>query len=113
MPSAVFFYLSIISPYVSQTGSIQQIFMLVKQPFTTYNSTILKLAKRALKLHTLCQQIGIVLNTEKTNIMLIATRQKWLRIHGNYFTFSYENIDLQIPAGNTIFGVSIVCDINV
>ena len=60
-----------------------------------------------LELHTWCQQNGMVLNTEKTKIMLITTRQKRLYVNENNLTLSYNNIDLQVTSGDKILGVYI------
>ena len=40
----------------------------------------------------------MVLNTEKTKIMLITTRQKRLYVNENNLTLSYNNIDLQVTS---------------
>ena len=60
-----------------------------------------------LELHTWCQQNGMVLNTEKTKIMLITTRQKRLYVNENNLKLSYNNIDLQVTSGDKILGVYI------
>ena len=48
---------------------------------------------------------GMVLNTEKTKIMLITTRQKRLCIDENNLLFSYNDIGLQVTSGGKILGV--------
>ena len=60
-----------------------------------------------LELNKWCQQNGMVLNTEKTKIMLITTRQKRLYVNENNLTVSYNNIDLQVTSGDKILGVYI------
>ena len=49
----------------------------------------------------------MVLNTEKTKIMLITTRHKRLYLNENNLTLSYNNIDLQVTSGDKILGVYI------
>ena len=48
---------------------------------------------------------GMVLNTEKTKIMLITTRQKRLCIDENNLPFSYNDIGLQVTSGGKILDV--------
>ena len=67
----------------------------------------LNLQNSLLELHTWCQQNGMVLNTEKTKILPITTRQKRLYIDESNFTLSYNNIDLQVTSGDKILGVYI------
>ena len=45
-------------------------------------------------LHDWCRQNGMVLNTEKTNVMLITSRQK--RNNLNEVSFSLQNKDIDI-----------------
>ena len=52
----------------------------------------------------------MVLNTEKTKIMLITTRQKRLYIDENNLTLSYNNINLQggesRGLNDSVYGIS-------
>ena len=54
-----------------------------------------------------CRQNGMILNTQKTKVMLLATRQKRLHIDENIFVLNYNDIDLQITTGDKILGVNI------
>ena len=49
----------------------------------------------------------MVLDTEKTKIMLIITRQKRLYIDENNLTLSYNNIDLHVTSGDRFLAVYI------
>ena len=54
-----------------------------------------------------CRQNGMILNTEKTKIMLLSTRQKRLHIDESILSLTYDNIDLQITTGDKILGINI------
>ena len=49
----------------------------------------------------------MILNTEKTKVMLISTRQKRLHIDESILSLTYDNIDLQITIGDKILGINI------
>ena len=53
-----------------------------------------------LALHGWCKQNGMLLNTEKTKVMLITTRQKKLHINENILSLSYNNAELQVTTGD-------------
>ena len=48
----------------------------------------------------------MLLNTEKTKVMLITTRQKILHINENILSLSYNNVELQVTTDDKILGVS-------
>ena len=49
----------------------------------------------------------MLLNTEKTKIMLISTRQKRIRLDTRLLSLTYNEIDLQLTTGDKILGVYI------
>ena len=70
--------------------------------------TVIANLQRALDcLKDWCKQNGMILNTEKTKVMLLATRQKRLHIDESIFVLTYNNIDLQITTGDKILGINI------
>ena len=54
-----------------------------------------------------CKQNGMLLNTEKTKVMLISTRQKRIRLDTRLLSLTYNEIDLQLTTGGKILGVYI------
>ena len=60
-----------------------------------------------IKLHKQCKQNGMFLNTEKTKIMLITTRQKRIRLHKDLFNLTYNDINLQLTKGDKVLGVNV------
>ena len=65
------------------------------------------LQKSLIVLHKWCKQNGMLLNTDKTKVMLITTRQKRLHINENILSLSYNDLELQITTGDKILGVNI------
>ena len=61
-----------------------------------YAMHILKpnLQNALISLHEWCKQNGMLLNTEKTKIMIITTRQK--RLHVDESILSYNDVDLEV-----------------
>ena len=49
----------------------------------------------------------MLLNTDKSKVMLIKTRQKRLHINANILSHSYNDVELQITKGDKIPGVNI------
>ena len=49
----------------------------------------------------------MLLNTDKTKVMIITTRQKRLHINENILTLLYNDAELQITTGDKILGVNI------
>ena len=49
----------------------------------------------------------MLLNAEKTKIMLITTRQKRLSIHKDLFNLTYNDINLQLTTDDKILGVNV------
>ena len=60
-----------------------------------------------IKLQKWCKQNGLLLNAEKTKIMLITTRQKPIRLHEDLFNLTYNDIKLQLKTGDKILGVNV------
>ena len=54
-----------------------------------------------------CRQNGMLLNTRKTKVMLITTRQMRIRLDASLLSLSYNEIDLQLTTGDKILGVYI------
>ena len=54
-----------------------------------------------------CRENGMLLNTEKTKVMLITTRQKRITLDVSLLSLSYNEIDLQLTTGDKILGVYI------
>ena len=67
----------------------------------------LNLQHYLIKLQTWCKQNDMILKAEKTNVMLITTRQKRVRLNENLFCLTYNDIDLQLTTGDKILGVTI------
>ena len=49
----------------------------------------------------------MLLNTDKTRVMLITIRQKRLHINENILSLSYHDVELQITTGDKILGINI------
>ena len=65
--------------------------------------------QRALNLlHIWCQQNGMVLNTDKTKVMLITSRQKRLTLQNPGLSFRYSDIDIKMTPSEKILGVHVV-----
>ena len=62
------------------------------------------LQKSRIALHIWCKKNGMLLNTDKTKLMIITTRQKRLHIDENILTLSYNDTELQITTGDKILG---------
>ena len=60
-----------------------------------------------IKLQNWCKQNGMLLNAEKTKIMLITPRQKRIRLHEDLFNLTYNDINLQLTTGDKILGVNV------
>ena len=54
-----------------------------------------------------CKQNGMLLNTKKTKVMLISTRQKRIRLDTRLLSLTYNEIHLQLTTGDKILGVYI------
>ena len=54
-----------------------------------------------------CRQNGMLLNTGKTKVMLMTTRQRRIRLDASLLSLSYNEIDLQLTTGDKILGVYI------
>ena len=65
------------------------------------------LQKSLIALHIWCKKNGMLLNTDKTKVMIITTRQKRLHLDENILTLSYNDTELQITTGDKILGVNI------
>ena len=65
------------------------------------------LQKSLIVLRKWCKQNGMQLNTDKTKVMLITTRQKLLHINENILSLSYNDVELQITTGDKILGLNI------
>ena len=55
-----------------------------------------------------CKRNGMLLNTDKTKLMLSTTRQKRVRLDENLFTltYMYNDIILQLTTGDKILGMN-------
>ena len=73
-----------------------------------FDLTILKsnLQTSLLALHDWFKQNGMLLNTEKTKVMVITTRQRKLNINVNILSLSYNNVELEVTIGDKILGVN-------
>ena len=70
--------------------------------------TLVKNLQRALDhLKDWCRQNGMTLNTQKTKMMLLATRQKCLHIDESIFVLNYDNTRLQATSVDKILGIDI------
>ena len=65
------------------------------------------LQKSLIALHIWCKKNGMLLNTDKTKVMIITTRQKRLHLDENILTLSYNDNELQLTTGDKILGVNI------
>ena len=52
-----------------------------------------------------CRQNGMVLNTDKTKVMLITSRQKRLSMHNPVLSLTYSDIDIKMTHADKILGV--------
>ena len=59
-----------------------------------------------ISLHEWYKQNGMLLNTKKTKIMIITTRQKRLHIDESILSLSYNDVDLEITTGDKILGIN-------
>ncbi|MCG8032729.1 MAG: hypothetical protein JAY75_14385 [Candidatus Thiodiazotropha taylori] len=57
--------------------------------------------------HTWCQENGMLINTDKTKLMLITSRQKRNNLADEHLKVTYENLDLQISCSEKVLGVHI------
>ena len=56
-------------------------------------------------LHIWCQQNCMVLNTDKTKVMLITSRQKRLSLQNLVLSLRYNDIDIKMTPSEKILGV--------
>ena len=64
--------------------------------------------QRALNLlHIWCQQNSIVLNTDKTKVMLITSRQERLTLQNPGLSLRYSDIDIKMTPSEKILGVHV------
>ena len=56
-------------------------------------------------LHAWCLENGLLLNTDKTKLMLITNRQRRNTFAGNDLTLLYNDVELQITCCENIFGL--------
>lgn len=58
-------------------------------------------------IHKWCKENGLLLNTEKTKIMLITSRQKRSHLNDDTLGLTYNNLDLKLTHSEKILGVNI------
>ena len=58
-------------------------------------------------LHVWCRQNGMVLNTEKTNVMLIISRQRRSNLQNPNLSLRYNDIDIKMTTISKILGVQV------
>ena len=58
-------------------------------------------------LKTWCLENGMVINIDKTKLMLISSRQKRTNMKDSNFTLVYDNFDLQVTSCEKVLGVNI------
>ena len=58
-------------------------------------------------LHVWCRQNGMVLNTEKTNVMLITSRQRRSNLQNPNLSLRYNEIDIKMTTISKILGVQV------
>ena len=56
-------------------------------------------------LHDWCRKNGMVLNTLKTKVMLITSRQKRNNLHESTLTLTYSDMDIRMTTSDKILGV--------
>ena len=59
-------------------------------------------------LHVWCRQNGMVLNTEKTNVMLITSRQRRSNLPNTNLSLRYNEIDAKMTTISKILGVQLM-----
>ena len=104
-------FINVLPLFLSETISSTDLYA---DDITVYDAqfdlNILKsnLQTSLLALHCWCKQNGMVLNTEKTRVMLITTKQNRLHINENILSLSYNNVELQVhvTTGDKILGVN-------
>ena len=58
-------------------------------------------------LHTWCRQNGMVLNIDKTKVLLITSRQKRHTLQDSCLSLRYDEIDIKMTRGHRILGVQV------
>ena len=58
-------------------------------------------------LHDWCRENGMVLNTVKTKVMLIASRQERNNLNEVSFSFQYNDIDIRMTTSDKMLGVHV------
>ena len=58
-------------------------------------------------LHTWCRQNGMVLNIDKTKVLLITSRQKRHTLQDSCLSLRYDEIDIKMTRGHKILGVQV------
>ena len=58
-------------------------------------------------LHTWCRQTGMVLNINKTTVLLITSRQKRHTLEDSGLSLRYDEIDIKMTRGHKILGVQV------
>ena len=81
--------------------------MLMIQPFVTQGEIKNKLQHSLISLHKWCKGNGMVLNTSKTKVMLITTKQKRIHLDIDELSLNYENTKLNEISGDKILGVHV------
>ena len=66
-----------------------------------------KLQHSVISLHRWCKGNGMVLNTSKTKVMLITTKQKRIHLDIGELSLNYENTKLNEISGDKILGVHV------
>ncbi len=59
------------------------------------------------ELNVWCKTNGMLLNTSKTKVMLISTRQRKHVLNNNTLSLTYDDIDLEMTNGDKILGLNI------
>ena len=58
-------------------------------------------------LHDWCRQNGMVINKDKTKVMLITSRQKRQNLQNSALSLRYNDMDIIITTGDKILGVHV------
>ena len=70
-------------------------------------SNMQNLQNALLLLNKWCRENGMVINTDKTKVMLITSRQKRSNLQDNYLELNFNDVDLKLSSNENILGVQI------
>ena len=74
----------------------------------TYMQTLERTLQNSfLLLNKWCRENGMVINTDKTKVKLITSRQKWYNLKNNDLSLNFKDADLKLTSNEKVSGVHI------